>query len=64
MVDKLEIPNKPNIVEFPSEITITNQRAYIHIPTKYIKFKQIDPKKIYRVIMVPIEDNIEESKKD
>lgn len=55
MSDEIEIKLNKKYVDFISEITQTKTRCYIHIPAKFIKFKEIDPLKRYRVILIPLD---------
>jgi hypothetical protein len=56
MSEEVDRKKWKKFVEFPSEITCTKQRYYIHVPVKYIKFNQVNPNKKYKVILIPIED--------
>jgi hypothetical protein len=56
-MDEFKIDMKKKYIDFVAKPTTTQDRSYIHIPANLIKFKQVDPKKTYRVILIPLDSD-------
>jgi hypothetical protein len=63
-MEEISIPAEKKWIDFVSKLTTTIDRSYIHIPAHFIKNKEIDLDKTYRIILIQVDqDEKKEEKK-